>query len=91
MPEVRLLGGLRLRSPIDRFNLPGTTVHEVLTALCDRHPDLCELIFQSDSELVSFVRVTVNGRDITLGEGLNTPLSETDSVAIFPPIAGGQL
>jgi molybdopterin synthase sulfur carrier subunit len=89
MPEVRLFGSLRLHSPVDRLNLPGATVHEVLTALCDRHPVLCELIFQPDSELASFVRVTVNGRDIMLGRGLNTPLSETDSIAIFPPIAGG--
>jgi molybdopterin synthase sulfur carrier subunit len=89
MPEVRLFGSLRLHSSVDRVNLPGASVREVLSALCDAHPELCELIFQHGGGIASFVRVTVNGRDITLGQGLDTPLTETDSIAIFPPIAGG--
>ncbi len=88
MPEVRLFGSLRLRARSDRATLPGTTVREVLVTLCDGDPGLCDVILK-DGYLMPFVRITVNGHDIMLADGLETPVSESDSLAIFPPIAGG--
>jgi molybdopterin converting factor small subunit len=32
----------------------------------------------------------VNGIDISLSRGLDTPVKDHDVVAIFPPIAGGK-
>jgi molybdopterin synthase sulfur carrier subunit len=88
MPEVRLFGSLRLRSKMHRTALPGATVREVVAALCEASPDLGDMIWR-DGELLPFVRITVNGHDIVLGEGLDTVLAESDSLAVFPPIAGG--
>jgi molybdopterin synthase sulfur carrier subunit len=56
--------------------------------LCLGNPDLCQAIYDGE-QLRPFVRITVNGHDIMLGQGLDTPLEESDSIAIFPPIAGG--
>ncbi|GAB4480323.1 MAG: hypothetical protein Kow00124_26880 [Anaerolineae bacterium] len=88
MPEVKLYGSLRLRGGIARATVPGATVREVLAALCEGNDDLCAAIYNGQ-ELRPFVRITVGGHDIILAEGLDTPVAESDSLAIFPPIAGG--
>ena len=40
-------------------------------------------------ELKKFVNIFVNGRGIRELNGLNTTLKDGDTVAIFPPVAGG--
>jgi molybdopterin synthase sulfur carrier subunit len=40
-------------------------------------------------KLRSTVNILVNGRRIDLLQGMNTPLKEGDTVAIFPPVSGG--
>jgi molybdopterin synthase sulfur carrier subunit len=37
----------------------------------------------------SYFKITLNGHDIALVNGLDTPVDDQDQVAIFPPIAGG--
>ena len=59
-----------------------------LAALRQENPALAEAILDGD-ELRLYVRVTVNGYDVALGKGLDTSLGEDDSIAIFPPLAGG--
>jgi molybdopterin converting factor small subunit len=34
-------------------------------------------------------KITLNGRDIQLTSGLDTPVGENDQIAFFSPIAGG--
>jgi molybdopterin converting factor small subunit len=34
-------------------------------------------------------KITINGHDIALSDGLDTPVIEKDQIAIFTPIAGG--
>lgn len=88
MPEIRLFGSLRVRARVSSMRVPGSTVHDALEALCDSNPDLHTEIF-SGQQLNAYVRITVNGRDVMLGAGLDTLLVEDDSIAVFPPIAGG--
>ena len=35
------------------------------------------------------VVILVNGKNILLSGGIDTPLSANDDVAIFPPVSGG--
>lgn len=88
MAQVKLFGGLR--SHVDKHSLavPGATVGEILDHLCSNRSDLREAIFHGDV-LAPHVRVMINGRDVELDLGLETPVSEKDQLAIFPPIAGG--
>ncbi len=88
MATIKLFGNLRdyVRSPVSE--VPGQTVEEILRTLCGGNQDLGAAVFDGAS-LRPYIRVMVNGHDIELADGLETRVSETDSIAIFPPIAGG--
>ncbi|MFC2055785.1 MoaD/ThiS family protein [Chloroflexota bacterium] len=60
----------------------------LLTRLCADNEPLQNAIFDQDGEL-SHVRVLLDGRDVELAQGLNTPLVDSDQLDIFPPIAAG--
>ncbi|MDI6892933.1 MAG: MoaD/ThiS family protein [Actinomycetota bacterium] len=51
---------------------------------------LSDLLYDPQTgELRDTVIILVNGRAITLMEGLGTWLEDGDTVAIFPPVSGG--
>lgn len=86
--QVKLFGNLRQHTGQLAVTASGATIGEVLQDLCATYPALEKVLFDAD-QLQAYIRVMVNGRDIELADGLNTPVSETDQIAIFPPIAGG--
>ncbi|MFX1565557.1 MAG: MoaD/ThiS family protein [Promethearchaeota archaeon] len=47
------------------------------------------MVLEPDGSLKSYFHVLVNGRHVRLQQGLQTPLTDGDVVAIFPPIGGG--
>lgn len=63
----------------------GETIGEVVDKLVRQKPAVGALILQ-EGEIVPHVVVTLNGHATM---DLETPVSEQDVVAIFPPIAGG--
>ncbi|PSP79548.1 hypothetical protein BRC81_04875 [Halobacteriales archaeon QS_1_68_20] len=66
----------------------GTTVGDLLAALESEYDGLDgELIV--DGELREHLSVLLNGRDVVHQEGLDTSLSDGDTVSVFPPVAGG--
>lgn len=89
MPALKLYGNLREFVERPTLEVAGETAGAVLDALCASNPALGDAIRSSDGELQPYVRVLVNGRDVTLAQGMATPVSEADQIAIFPPIAGG--
>lgn len=86
--QVKLFGNLRQHTGQLAVTASGATIGEVLQDLCAAYPSLEKAIFDS-GQLQAHVRVMVNGHDIELAHGLDTPVSETDQIAVFPPIAGG--
>jgi molybdopterin synthase sulfur carrier subunit len=88
MAQVKLFGGLRSHVDIHSLDVPGATVGQILDHLCLNRSELRAAIFQGDV-LAPHVRVMVNGRDVELDLGLETPVSDDDQLAVFPPIAGG--
>jgi molybdopterin converting factor small subunit len=92
MPVVKLYGSLR--------KIPGgggaegaswnyaPSVRALLEVLCASSPELCQALLDQGA-LRPHIRVMVNGHDIELAQGLDTPLDEADQVSIFPPIVGG--
>jgi molybdopterin synthase sulfur carrier subunit len=66
---------------------PGT-VGEALDALIATHPDLEARVFDQDGGVRDHVNVLCNGEALD-GEGLATPVSEDDELALFPPVSGG--
>jgi molybdopterin synthase sulfur carrier subunit len=90
MPLVRLFGALRQHTGSPQLVITGDTIRSVLQNLCTGNPDLCAAIFSSDpNSLNPHIRIMLNGRDIAMLQGLETPVSESDMLAIVPPIAGG--
>jgi molybdopterin synthase sulfur carrier subunit len=86
--KIKLFGGLRQIAGTKEQDITGATIREVLEKICADDESLRKAIFEG-TKLHQHVRVMVNGRDSELVQGLETPVSEDDQIAIFPPIAGG--
>ncbi|MFZ5814698.1 MAG: ubiquitin-like small modifier protein 1 [Bacillota bacterium] len=88
---VKLFGSLRLPGVGSRVEVSGgATVAAVLESLFAQHPQLREHVVQPDRfELLPHVNLMLNGRLVRDLEGLQTRVAEADSIAIFPPSAGG--
>jgi molybdopterin converting factor small subunit len=67
----------------------GATVGEVLTALADSHPETRDQLFADDGECNRYVNVYLNDEDVRVLDGLETAVSEADTVVILPAMAGG--
>jgi len=67
----------------------GKTIGGLLADLYGRHPDLRREMCTATGELKEFINIFVNGRNIAFLGHLAAPLADGDTVALFPPVAGG--
>ena len=67
----------------------GETIRSLLTMLTGRYGGLSDLLFIAPDILRDFVNILKNGRNIHFLAGLDTPLEDGDTIALFPPAAGG--
>jgi sulfur-carrier protein len=67
----------------------GGTVGEVLRALADRHPATQGQLFGENGDLNRYVNVYLNDEDVRVLDGLDTGVSESDTLVILPAMAGG--
>ena len=68
----------------------GSNVGEVLKALIAEHPDTESQLFGPDGDLNRYVNVYLNDEDVRVLDGLETAVSESDTVVILPAMAGGR-
>jgi [CysO sulfur-carrier protein]-thiocarboxylate-dependent cysteine synthase len=66
----------------------GATIREVLDDLVDRHPALAGQIL-SNGDVAPFVNVYLGGEDVRTLDGLDTAVTEGDTVILLPAMAGG--
>ncbi len=87
MPKIRvkLFANLREFTKTKELEMEGSTVRDVLVALCRKYPGLADMIFR-DGNLRPYINVFLNGKNIP---GLDTSLKPADEIAIFPPVSGG--
>jgi sulfur-carrier protein len=91
MPTVKIPPVLRARTGGEaEIATSGESVGEVLEALAEQHPDTREQLFADDGELNRYVNVYVNDEDVRVLDGLETPVSDSDTVVILPAMAGGR-
>jgi molybdopterin synthase sulfur carrier subunit len=67
----------------------GSSVGEVLQSLADSHPATQSQIFQADGSLNRYVNVYLNDEDVRVLDGLQTGVSDGDTLVILPAMAGG--
>ena len=67
----------------------GANVGEVLRDLAANHPATESQLFSQEGELNRYVNVYLNDEDVRVLKGLDTAVSEGDTVVILPAMAGG--
>ena len=67
----------------------GSSVGEILRSVADTHPDTQTQLFAADGGLNRYVNVYLNDEDVRVLDGLDTTVSETDTLVILPAMAGG--
>ena len=67
----------------------GADVAAVLSSLAEDHPDTRSQLFSGEGELNRYVNVYLNDEDVRVLDGLETSVSETDTLVILPAMAGG--
>ena len=67
----------------------GANVGDVLRGLAEQHPATESQLFSEDGELNRYVNVYLNDEDVRVLEGLDTSVSDGDTVVILPAMAGG--
>jgi len=71
--------------------LAGANVGAALNDLTAQHPALKQHLYSNAGELRAFVNIFLNDEDIRYGQGIDTPLKDTDRLMIVPSIAGGKV
>ncbi len=69
-------------------NVQGDTVGAALTDLTTQYPTLREHLYEGN-ELRSFVNIYLNKEDVRHLQGVETAVSDSDTLLIIPSIAGG--
>jgi molybdopterin synthase sulfur carrier subunit len=67
----------------------GSDVGEVLRSLASQHPATESQLFSEDGELNRYVNVYLNDEDVRVLQGLETTVSDSDTIVILPAMAGG--
>ena len=62
----------------------------VLRSLAEQHPATESQLFSEDGELNRYVNVYLNDEDVRVLDGLDTAVTEGDTLGILPAMAGGR-
>jgi sulfur-carrier protein len=89
MTTIRIPPTLRTETGGERqVPAAGDTVRELLDDLISRFPGLRSQLVE-DEELAPFVNVYVEGEDVRMLDGLDTPVERGSTVILLPAMAGG--
>ncbi len=89
MLDVHLDSWLRTFGPRGREEVTAGSVSQLLDVLEGKYPKLRFKIRDETGHLRRYVRVFVDGEDVSATTGVATPLTGTEKVDILHSIAGG--
>ena len=88
--KVRVPTQLReLTGGVGEVSVDGDTVAEVLAALDTAHPGFRDRLFDEAGKLRRFVNLFVADEDVRFLDGLDTKVTDGQTVSIVPAVAGG--
>jgi len=90
--ELRFFATFRAavgRKTVEREFPDGSTVGDVLAALESEYHDMEGRLLDDDGAIREQLSILKNGRGVVHMDGAATPLSDGDSLSVFPPVAGG--
>jgi sulfur-carrier protein len=70
-------------------SVEGSTVAEALKALEAQYPGFGERLFDDSGALRRFVNVFLADEDIRFLQGVDTPVTDGQTISIVPAVAGG--
>jgi molybdopterin synthase sulfur carrier subunit len=90
MPTVKIPPVLRQHTDGEaEVAVDGGNVGEVLRGLAAKHGETERQIFSPEGDLNRYVNVYLNDEDVRVLDGLDTAVSDGDTVVILPAMAGG--
>ncbi len=66
-----------------------TTVLAALESVTRDRQELAAELWRAPGMLKEHIHVFVNGRDMSFLNGLETPVTDRDTLDVFPPVGGG--
>ena len=91
MPTVKIPPMLRTQTGGEsEVAAAGDTVGDVLSALAEAHPETRSQLFGDGGELNRYLNVYRNDEDVRVLDGLETTVSDADTVVLLPAMAGGE-
>ena len=89
MATVKIPPVLRQHTDGDaEVEVAGASVGETLRSLVETHPGTERQLFSPEGELNRYVNVYLNDEDVRVLDGLETSVSDSDTVVILPAMAG---
>jgi sulfur-carrier protein len=85
-----LLGASKFDLSLDASAGTPTTVGQVMDRLVEAHPALAAKLWAADGHLTGYITILLNGRSIEYLQGMATPLTDDDTLSLFPPVGGGE-
>jgi sulfur-carrier protein len=87
---VRIPTQLRmLTGGAGEVSVDGSTVGEVLKGLDAAHPGFGERLFDDNGKIRRFVNVFLADEDVRFLSGLDTEVTDGQTISIVPAVAGG--
>ncbi|MBS3787251.1 MoaD family protein [Candidatus Bipolaricaulota bacterium] len=90
--KVKFFASFRDKTGEAAVELEAETLEDLIDMLTKEYEGLQNTLLNhanSGLEIKSGVTVMLNGRNVRFLDGLDTELSNEDTVAIFPPVGGG--
>jgi sulfur-carrier protein len=89
MTEIRIPPVLRPEAAGNRsVAVDASTVREALDQLVAEYPALSSRVLEGEG-VPTFLNVFVDGDDVRLLDGLETPVQATSTILLLPAVAGG--
>jgi molybdopterin synthase sulfur carrier subunit len=90
VPVFRIPGPLRsLSGGEPTVTVAASDLRSAIDQLDSRFPGFKGRLLDDGGEPRQFVNLFLNDEDVRLGRGLDSPLRESDEIAIVPAVAGG--